>query len=95
MNRLGMTYDDIDLIELNEAFASVILDVTDTLGMPVEKVNPNGGAIAMGHPLGATGAILTCKAISELVRIHGKYALVCMCANMGQAGALVIENLKV
>jgi acetyl-CoA acyltransferase len=92
MNRLGMTYDDFDLIELNEAFASVILDVIDTLEMPIEIINPNGGAIAMGHPLGATGAILTCKAISELKRIHGRYALICMCANMGQAGALVIER---
>lgn len=94
MHRLGMTYDDMDLIELNEAFASVILDVTETLKMPMEKVNPNGGAIAMGHPLGATGAILTCKAISELKRIHGRYALICMCANMGQAGGLVIESLQ-
>lgn len=92
LNRLRMTYDDIDLIELNEAFASVILDVTETLGMPLEKVNPNGGGIAMGHPLGATGAILTCKAISELQRTRGHYALICMCANMGQAGALVIRN---
>ena len=83
----------MDTIELNEAFASQSLAVIRELNLPTEKLNPNGGAIALGHPLGATGAILTCKAISELKRNNGKYGLITMCIGLGMGAAGVIEML--
>lgn len=89
----GLSLDDMDVIELNEAFASQSIAVINELNLPKEKVNPNGGAIALGHPLGATGAILTCKAISELKRTGGKYAMVTMCIGLGMGAAGVIELL--
>ena len=89
----GLSLDDMDIIELNEAFASQSIAVINELDLPREKVNPNGGAIALGHPLGATGAILTCKAISELKRTNGKYAMVTMCIGLGMGAAGVIELL--
>ena len=75
----GLTVDDMDVIELNEAFAAQVSPCIKELGLNPAKVNPNGGAMALGHPLGATGAVLSCKAISELRRTGGKYALVTMC----------------
>lgn len=94
LKRTGLSIDDIDTIELNEAFASQALACINTLNLPLDKVNPNGGAMALGHPLGATGAILTCKALSELKRTKGKYALISMCigGGMGAAGIYELEN---
>lgn len=89
----GLSIDDMDTIELNEAFASQSLAVIRELNLPTDKLNPNGGAIALGHPLGATGAILTCKAISELKRNNGKYGLITMCIGLGMGAAGVIEML--
>ncbi len=94
MQRTGLTVDDMDVIELNEAFASQALACIRDLKLPREKVNPNGGAMALGHPMGATGAFLTCKAISELKRTGGKYALITMCigGGMGAAGIWEMED---
>lgn len=93
MEKAGMTVGDMDVIELNEAFTSQALVCIRELKLPPEKVNPNGGAIALGHPMGATGAVLTCKALSELKRTGGKYALVTMCigGGMGAAGIFELE----
>jgi acetyl-CoA acyltransferase len=94
MKRAGLTLEDMDVIEINEAFASQAIACIRELNMPLEKINPNGGAMALGHPLGATGAILTCKALSELKRINGRYALITMCigGGMGAAGIFEMEQ---
>ena len=89
----GLTQDDIDLWEINEAFASQSIQVVRHLGIDIEKVNVNGGAIALGHPLGATGAILTLKLINELKRRGGKYGVVTMCIGGGMGAAGVFEIL--
>lgn len=94
MKRAGLTVDDMDVIELNEAFASQALVCIRELNLPVEKVNPNGGAMALGHPMGATGAILTCKALSELKRTNGRYALITMCIGGGMGAAGIFEMEK-
>jgi acetyl-CoA C-acetyltransferase len=91
--RAGVTLAQIDVVESNEAFAVQALSVIDGLGLDPQKVNPNGGAVALGHPLGATGAILTVKCLAELERIGGRYGLVTMCIGGGQGIALVVENL--
>jgi acetyl-CoA C-acetyltransferase len=91
--RAGIALDDLDVIESNEAFAVQALSVIDGLGLDPSRVNPNGGAVALGHPLGATGAILTVKCLYELQRTGGRYGLVTMCIGGGQGIALVIENL--
>ena len=93
MEYTGLTVNDMDVIELNEAFAAQVSPCIKELGMDPAKVNPNGGAMALGHPLGATGAVLSCKAISELRRTGGKYALVTMCiaGGMGAAGIFKAE----
>jgi acetyl-CoA C-acetyltransferase len=83
----------MDVIESNEAFAAQALGVAKELGMNPAKVNPNGGAVALGHPIGATGAILTVKAIYELQRTGGRYGLITMCIGGGQGIAAVIERL--
>ncbi len=93
MNQTGLRIDDMDVIELNEAFASQALACIENLGLDQSKVNPRGGAIALGHPLGATGAILTCKALSYLEDIQGKYALVTMCIGGGMGAAGIYERL--
>ncbi len=93
LNHAGMKLADIDLIELNEAFASQSIAVIRELGIDPEKVNVNGGAIALGHPLGATGAKLTVQIISELNRKQQKYGLVTMCIGTGQGGAGIFERL--
>lgn len=93
MKKTGLTVDDFDVIESNEAFASQALAVTKGLGLDPAKVNPNGGAIALGHPVGATGAILTVKALHELERTGGKKALITMCIGGGQGIALAIERI--
>jgi acetyl-CoA C-acetyltransferase len=91
--KIGMTADQFDVVESNEAFAAQALAVNRGLGLDGARVNPNGGAIALGHPLGATGAILTVKALYELERVGGKYALVTMCIGGGQGIALALEAL--
>ncbi len=90
--KTGLTVDDFDVIESNEAFAAQAIAVNRALGLDPAKVNPNGGAIAMGHPVGATGAIITVKALYELERIGGKRALITMCIGGGQGIALAIER---
>ena len=93
LERAGLTVKDIDVIESNEAFAAQACAVARDLGFDPAKVNPNGGAIALGHPIGATGAILTVKAINELHRTGGRYAIVTMCIGGGQGIAAVFERL--
>ena len=93
LERTGLSLDTFDVIESNEAFAAQALAVSRALGMDGEKLNPNGGAIALGHPVGATGAILTVKALYELERIGGRRALVTMCIGGGQGIALAIERI--
>ena len=92
LERTGLGVDDFDLIESNEAFAAQALAVNKGLGLDPAKVNPNGGAIALGHPVGATGAILTVKALYELERTGGKRAIITMCIGGGQGIALAIER---
>jgi acetyl-CoA C-acetyltransferase len=83
----------MDLIEANEAFAAQACAVAKELGMDNEKVNPNGSGISLGHPVGGTGAILVTKAIYELQRTGGRYALITMCIGGGQGIALIIERV--
>ncbi|WP_372626843.1 beta-ketothiolase BktB [Arsukibacterium sp.] len=90
----GLTVADLDVIESNEAFAAQALAVSQTLGFDPAKVNPNGGAIAMGHPVGATGTILIIKLLAELKRTGGRYGLVTMCIGGGQGVALLLETLN-
>jgi len=91
--RTGLTAEDFDVIESNEAFAAQALAVSAALGLDAARVNPNGGAIALGHPVGATGAIITIKALHELARTGGKRALVTMCIGGGQGIALALERV--
>jgi acetyl-CoA acyltransferase len=91
--QVGLELADLDVIELNEAFASQAIAVVRELGLDPEKVNPNGGALAMGHPLGATGAILTVKVLDELERRGQRYGLVTMCVGGGMGAAAVFERL--
>ncbi|MFU8779252.1 MAG: acetyl-CoA C-acyltransferase family protein [Roseovarius sp.] len=93
LKRIGLAASDFDLVESNEAFAAQALAVNKGLGLDPAKVNPNGGAIALGHPVGATGAILTVKALYELERTGGKRAIITMCIGGGQGIALAIERL--
>ena len=91
--RAGLAVTDIDVFEVNEAFAPVLLAWSAETGAPLERANPNGGAIALGHPLGATGAILATKLLHELERSGGRYGLQTMCEGGGQANATIIERL--
>ena len=91
--RTGLSTKDMDVIELNEAFAAQALAVIQELGLPLEKTNPNGGAIALGHPIGATGALITVKALYELRRVKGRYALVALCIGGGQGIAAIFERV--
>jgi len=93
LKRAGLNLDQMDVIEINEAFASVILAWAQEYHPDFEKVNPNGGAIALGHPLGATGGILMTKLVHELQRIKGTYGLQLMCIGHGMATATVIERV--
>jgi acetyl-CoA acyltransferase len=89
----GLSLNEIDLIELNEAFAAQAIAVVRALEMDEEKVNVNGGAIALGHPLGCSGAKLTVQLLHELQRRGGRYGLITMCVGGGQGAAGVIERL--
>jgi acetyl-CoA C-acetyltransferase len=91
--KAGMTVDDIDLFECNEAFASVVLAWMQDLDVPLEKVNVNGGGIALGHPIGATGTRLMTTLLNELERTNGRYGLQVMCEGGGQANVTIIERL--
>ncbi|MCC3328119.1 acetyl-CoA C-acetyltransferase [Nocardia abscessus] len=91
--KAGLTLDDIDLVEINEAFASVVLKFQKDLNVPDEKLNVNGGAIAMGHPLGATGAMITGTMVDELERRNGRYALITLCIGGGMGVATIIERV--
>ncbi|MDP2495691.1 acetyl-CoA C-acyltransferase family protein [Shimia thalassica] len=91
--KTGLSISDFDVIESNEAFAAQALAVNKGLGLDAAKVNPNGGAIALGHPVGATGAIITVKALYELERIGGSKALITMCIGGGQGIAIAIERI--
>ena len=93
LERTGMSLDDIDLVEINEAFASVVLAWAKELGADLDRVNVNGGAIALGHPLGATGARLMTTLLHELERTGGRYGLQTMCEGGGQANVTIIERL--
>jgi acetyl-CoA C-acetyltransferase len=92
--RTGLSTAQMDVIELNEAFAAQLLAVRRELEFPPEKTNPNGSGISLGHPLGATGAIVTVKALHELKRIGGRYALVTMCIGGGQGIAAIFETVN-
>lgn len=93
LNKAGLTIADMDVIESNEAFAAQALSVAKELNLPDDKTNPNGGAIALGHPIGASGAILLTKLIYELQRIGGKYGLVTLCIGGGQGIAMIVESV--
>jgi acetyl-CoA C-acetyltransferase len=93
LERSGLTLDDIDLVEINEAFASVVLAWQKETGADLERVNVNGGAIALGHPIGATGTRLMTTLLHELERRGGRYGLQTMCEGGGQANATIIERL--
>ena len=94
LEKAGLSVDDMDTIELNEAFASVAAACSNALNLPEEKTNPNGGAIALGHPVGASGTILTVKAMYELERIDGQYAMVSLCIGGGQGIASIFERIN-
>ena len=93
LSRYGVSQDDIDLIELNEAFASQSLAVIREVGLDIDKVNVNGGAIALGHPLGCTGAKLTVQIMHEAKRRKSKYVMVTMCIGGGMGATGIFENL--
>ncbi len=93
LQKAGLTVNDLDVIEANEAFAAQACAVTRDLGLDPAKVNPNGSGISLGHPIGATGALITVKAIHELHRIQGRYALVTMCIGGGQGIAAIFERM--
>ncbi len=92
LEKAGLTVQDLDVIEANEAFAAKACAVTRDLGLDPAKVNPNGSGISLGHPIGATGALITVKALYELERIQGRYALVTMCIGGGQGIAAIFER---
>jgi acetyl-CoA acetyltransferase len=93
LRRAGLNLEEMDVIEINEAFASVVLAWAKELEADLSCTNPNGGAIAMGHPLGASGAVLMTKLLHELERINGRYGLQTMCIGHGMATATIIERL--
>lgn len=93
LEKTGLTIDDIDVFEVNEAFASVVLSWAKTVGADMERVNPNGGAISLGHPLGATGCFLTTKAVHELQRSGGEYGLIAMCCGGGLGTGTIIQRM--
>jgi len=93
LKKTGLTVNDLDVIEANEAFAAQACAVTRELGLDPAKVNPNGSGISLGHPIGATGALITVKALYELQRVQGRYALVTMCIGGGQGIAAIFERM--
>ena len=94
LQQTDLKIDDIDVFEVNEAFASVVLSWAKTVGADLGKVNPNGGAIALGHPLGATGCFLTTKAVHELQRTKGEYGLITMCCGGGLGTGTLVQRIE-
>jgi acetyl-CoA acetyltransferase len=94
LERAGLTAADLDVVELNEAFASQSVACMDELGLDPVRVNPNGGAIALGHPLGASGARLMTMLVHELMRTGGRYGLAAMCIGVGQGIATIVERVE-
>ena len=92
LERAGLSVDDLEVVESNEAFAAQACAVTKILGLDPDRVNPNGGAIALGHPIGATGAILMTKLVYELHRIKGRYGMATMCIGGGQGISIIIDT---
>ena len=95
LKQTNLSMADLDVVELNEAFASQAIACVNELGLDYSKVNPNGGAIAMGHPIGATGAILLTKLVHELERTGKKYGVVTLCIAGGMGIATIVENMRV
>lgn len=95
LEKTGLSINDIDVFEVNEAFASVVLSWAGAVGADMKKVNPNGGAISLGHPLGATGCFLTTKVVHELQRTGGRYGLVAMCCGGGLGTGTIVRNRKI
>jgi acetyl-CoA C-acetyltransferase len=93
LERAGLSVNDLDIIESNEAFAAQACAVTQELNLDPSKVNPNGSGISLGHPIGATGAVIATKAIHELHRTGGRYALATMCIGGGQGIAAIFERV--
>ena len=94
LEQAGLSLEDIDLIEFNEAFAAQALAVIREVGLDLEKTNVNGGAIALGHPMGATGAKLTVQLLHEMERRGSRYGMVTMCIGGGMGAAGIFENLR-
>jgi acetyl-CoA C-acetyltransferase len=94
LQRAGLRVEDLDVIESNEAFAAQACAVTKELGLDPARVNPNGSGISLGHPIGATGTLITVKALHELQRIGGRYALVTMCIGGGQGISAIFERIE-
>jgi 3-oxo-5,6-didehydrosuberyl-CoA/3-oxoadipyl-CoA thiolase len=94
LERAGLTVADLDVVELNEAFASQSVACMDELGLDPARVNPNGGAIALGHPLGASGARLMTMLVHELARTGGRFGLASMCIGVGQGIATIVERVE-
>src|SRR5581483_8747790 len=94
LKKSGLTLADMDIIEVNEAFAAQALAVIQELDLPRDKTNPNGGAVALGHPIGASGCAITVKGLYELHRIQGRYALISLCIGGGQGIAAIFERLQ-
>ena len=93
LKKAGLTVNDLDVIEANEAFAAQACGVSRDLGLDPAKVDPNGSGISLGHPIGATGALITVKAVYELQRVQGRYSLVTMCIGGGQGIAAIFERI--
>jgi acetyl-CoA C-acetyltransferase len=93
LERAGLSLDDIDVFEVNEAFASVAVAVARELDIPDEKLNPLGGAVALGHPIGASGAVLTVKLLHELARRKARYGLATLCIGGGMGIAAIFERV--
>ena len=94
LKKAGLSVDDLDAVEANEAFSSIAIAVGRELGVPEEKLNPVGGAVALGHPIGATGAVLTVKLLHYLDRTGGQYGLVTLCIGGGMGIAAVFERVS-
>jgi acetyl-CoA C-acetyltransferase len=94
LDRAGLTIDDIDVIELNEAFAAQVLPIAREVGFSIDKLNPHGGAIALGHPFGMTGVRIMTTLLNDLETLDGRYGLETMCVAQGQGEAMIIERIS-
>ena len=94
LDRAGMTIDDVDTVELNEAFAAQVIPIMDECGISLDKMNPHGGAIALGHPFGQTGVRIMTTLLNDLETLDGTVGLETMCVAQGQGEAMIVERLK-